>query len=308
MCLSFPWFGWTSWAIAGTLCGGVVQGSAANKKGNCQMCPHYITLMDGKPEKYKADSAYFSLIMQQMFIGVCRINPKGVVDYQSSRKFQEFFGLNVAGKKLTELLDLGPEETSRNAWVKDAFELFGSLSWDMLYDLYPMADRPVKDGHYRINISPFTRKDRERGRNILLRLLVQVSDVSTEVMAMEIAAEERIITEMVMVRVKNLNFFKEFIAQASLMLPRAEELVKKFICGDYKAEYLEEAYRLTHTLKGSSGIFAMNGFVKTAHDAEKFFDNLLKICEKENAGDDIRQSIDQYREVFNNFRRLKEEI
>jgi len=280
MCLTFPWFGWSCWAIAGTLCGGVVQGSAANKEGNCQMCPHYITLMDGNPDKYKADSLYFSLIMQQMLVGVCTINSNGLVDYQSSQKFQEFFGLNVAGKKLSEVLELQPEESSGfNEWVRDAFELFGALSWEMLYDLYPLANRSlkVKDGYYRINISPFTRKDSESGQDVLFRLLVQVNDVSTEVRAMEIAAEERVITEMIMVRVKNLNLFKEFIAQASLMLPQAEEHVRKFIGGDYNTEYLEEAYRLMHTLKGSSGIFAMDSFVKTAHDAEKFFDNLLDI-------------------------------
>ncbi|MCC6526105.1 MAG: hypothetical protein IT373_25890 [Polyangiaceae bacterium] len=36
------------WLVAGTLCGGEVQGTFAEKLGNCQMCDFYRQVMSGQ--------------------------------------------------------------------------------------------------------------------------------------------------------------------------------------------------------------------------------------------------------------------
>ena len=45
VCPAYPDHGEDCWIIAGTLCGGKVQGSFAEKIGNCQKCEHYGKMM-----------------------------------------------------------------------------------------------------------------------------------------------------------------------------------------------------------------------------------------------------------------------
>lgn len=45
MCPAYPDHGRDCWAIAGTLCGGVVQGTEAEKTGNCRNCDFYKGVM-----------------------------------------------------------------------------------------------------------------------------------------------------------------------------------------------------------------------------------------------------------------------
>ncbi len=47
VCPSYPDHGRDCWTIAGTFCGGVVQGTFAEKLGNCQKCEHYVNVMSG---------------------------------------------------------------------------------------------------------------------------------------------------------------------------------------------------------------------------------------------------------------------
>lgn len=48
VCPAWPDHGRDCWAIAGTLCGGVVQGTFAEKLGNCQTCQFYQGVMSGE--------------------------------------------------------------------------------------------------------------------------------------------------------------------------------------------------------------------------------------------------------------------
>ena len=45
LCSAFPDHGRDCWAVAGTLCGGKVQGTAAEKLGNCRLCEFYKAVM-----------------------------------------------------------------------------------------------------------------------------------------------------------------------------------------------------------------------------------------------------------------------
>jgi signal transduction histidine kinase len=311
VCITYPWGGWHCWALAGTLCGGLVQGSAAAKEGNCQMCQHYIELMENDPSKLKADSAYFSTVMQTVQVGIATINPKAVVDFQSSRRFQEFFGSGVAGKNLGVVMGLSADQQAKlNEWVLDVFKLYGTLGWDMLYNMFPMKDQDARVGErsYRLTFSPFNKRDTETGEEKLHRLLVQASDVSLEVRALEFAAKERAVADMVVARIKNLSSFRDFLQQAHQLLPRAEGLVKRFLSGEHQPELLDETYRIMHTLKGTSGNFAMDSFVKTAHQSEEFFGKLLKIFERDKASEELKKSVHEYEEVFNSFNVLQKEL
>lgn len=66
--------GHTCWAIAGTLCGGVVQGSTAQKERNCMACEvykkyHRSTGSEGKKveSEYPQEQAkYNSMLMKKM--------------------------------------------------------------------------------------------------------------------------------------------------------------------------------------------------------------------------------------------------
>lgn len=311
VCITYPWGGWHCWALAGTLCGGLVQGSAAQKEGNCQMCQHYIELMENDPSKLKADSAYFSTVMQTVQVGIATINPKAIVDFQSSRRFQEFFGSSVAGKNLGAVMGLSADLQGKlNEWVLDVFKLYGTLGWDMLYNMCPMRDQDVRVGErsYRLTFSPFNKRDAETGEEKLHRLLVQATDVSLEVRALELAAKERAVADMVVARIKNISSFRDFLQQAHQLLPRAEGLVKRFLSGEHQPELLDETYRIMHTLKGTSGNFAMDSFVKTAHQSEEFFGRLLKIFERDKASEELKKSVHEYEEVFNSFNTLQEEL
>jgi len=188
MCITYPWGGWHCWALAGTLCGGMVQGSSAQKEGNCQMCQHYIELMQDDPAKLKADSAYFSAVMQSVLAGIATVNAKGIIDFQSSQRFQEFFGADIAGKHLSVALCLSGEDSLKlKEWTSDVFRLYGKNSWDMLMNMFPLKDSDIQVGgrHFRISVSPFLRRDDTTGQEVLHRLLVQASDVSLEVRALE---------------------------------------------------------------------------------------------------------------------------
>ena len=311
VCITYPWGGWHCWALAGTLCGGLVQGSAAQKEGNCQMCQHYIELMENDPSKLKADSAYFSTVMQSVQVGIATINPKAVVDFQSSRRFQEFFGSGVAGKNLGEVMGLSADQQVKlNEWVLDVFKLYGALGWDMLYNMCPMRDQDVRVGErsYRLTFSPFNKRDAATVEEKLHRLLVQATDVSLEVRALELAAKERAVADMVVARIKNISSFRDFLQQAHQLLPRAEGLVKRFLAGEHRPELLDETYRIMHTLKGTSGNFAMDSFVKTAHQSEEFFGRLLKIFERDKASEELKKSVHEYEEVFNSFNTLQAEL
>ena len=46
-CPAYPDHGRDCWMAAGTLCGGVVQGTWAEKLGNCQKCDFYQKVMCG---------------------------------------------------------------------------------------------------------------------------------------------------------------------------------------------------------------------------------------------------------------------
>lgn len=311
VCITYPWGGWHCWALAGTLCGGLVQGSAAQKEGNCQMCQHYIELMENDPSKLKSDSAYFSTVMQTVQVGIATINPKAVVDFQSSRRFQEFFGSGVAGKNLGVVMGLSTDLQGKlNEWVLDVFKLYGTLGWDMLYNMCPMRDQDLRvgDRSYRLTFSPFNKRDAATGEEKLHRLLVQATDVSLEVRAIELAAKERAVADMVVARIKNISSFRDFLQQAHQLLPRAEGLVKRFLGGEHKPELLDETYRIMHTLKGTSGNFAMDSFVKTAHQSEEFFGRLLKIFERDRASEELKKSVHEYEDVFNSFNTLQEEL
>ena len=200
MCITYPWGGWHCWALAGTLCGGMVQGSSAQKEGNCQMCQHYIELMQDDPARLKADSAYFSAVMQSVLTGIATVNGKGIIDFQSSRRFQEFFGSNIAGKHLCVALGLSGEDSQKlQDWIADTFRLYGQTNWYLLMNRFPLKDSDLKvgDRHFRISVSPFLRRD-TTGQEILHRLLVQASDVTLEVRALEEVNRElvRHITEL----------------------------------------------------------------------------------------------------------------
>ena len=47
VCAAFPDNGRDCWTVAGTLCGGELQGSYAQKIGNCRKCDFYKKVMMG---------------------------------------------------------------------------------------------------------------------------------------------------------------------------------------------------------------------------------------------------------------------
>lgn len=47
VCPAYPNNGRDCWFVAGTLCGGQVQGTHAEKLGNCQGCEYYEGVMSG---------------------------------------------------------------------------------------------------------------------------------------------------------------------------------------------------------------------------------------------------------------------
>ncbi|NOZ63455.1 MAG: hypothetical protein GXO71_00645 [Caldiserica bacterium] len=47
-CPAYPDHGRDCWFVAGTLCGGTVQGTYAEKYGNCQKCDFYQKVMRGE--------------------------------------------------------------------------------------------------------------------------------------------------------------------------------------------------------------------------------------------------------------------
>ena len=47
VCIANPKNGRDCWAVAGTLCGGKIQGTAAEKIGNCRQCDFYKGVMMG---------------------------------------------------------------------------------------------------------------------------------------------------------------------------------------------------------------------------------------------------------------------
>jgi hypothetical protein len=47
VCPAYPDHGRDCWAVAGTLCGGKVQGTTASKMGNCRNCEFYESVMMG---------------------------------------------------------------------------------------------------------------------------------------------------------------------------------------------------------------------------------------------------------------------
>jgi len=48
VCSSYPDHGRDCWFVAGTLCGGKVQGTSAEKFGNCQKCDFFKKAMRGE--------------------------------------------------------------------------------------------------------------------------------------------------------------------------------------------------------------------------------------------------------------------
>lgn len=48
VCPAHPDHGRDCWAVAGTLCGGQVQGAFAEKIGNCRQCDFYKGVMMGE--------------------------------------------------------------------------------------------------------------------------------------------------------------------------------------------------------------------------------------------------------------------
>jgi hypothetical protein len=48
VCPAYPDHGRDCWFVAGTLCGGRIQGSHAEKCGNCQKCDFYKKVMKGE--------------------------------------------------------------------------------------------------------------------------------------------------------------------------------------------------------------------------------------------------------------------
>ncbi|OGS20474.1 MAG: hypothetical protein A3J83_03490 [Elusimicrobia bacterium RIFOXYA2_FULL_40_6] len=48
VCVVYPDHGRDCWAVAGTLCGGQVQGTEAEKLGNCRNCEFYKKVMMGE--------------------------------------------------------------------------------------------------------------------------------------------------------------------------------------------------------------------------------------------------------------------
>lgn len=45
VCPAYPDHGRECWAVVGTLCGGVIQGTSAQKEGNCRKCDFYKGVM-----------------------------------------------------------------------------------------------------------------------------------------------------------------------------------------------------------------------------------------------------------------------
>jgi len=41
------------WAVAGTLCGGTIQGTFAKKRETCRMCPMYLLVQEEEGEKFQ---------------------------------------------------------------------------------------------------------------------------------------------------------------------------------------------------------------------------------------------------------------
>ena len=48
VCPAYPDHGRECWFIAGTMCGGAVQGTFAEKLGNCASCDFYVKIMGGE--------------------------------------------------------------------------------------------------------------------------------------------------------------------------------------------------------------------------------------------------------------------
>ena len=48
VCPAYPDHGRECWFVAGTMCGGAVQGTYAEKLGNCAQCDFYVKIMGGE--------------------------------------------------------------------------------------------------------------------------------------------------------------------------------------------------------------------------------------------------------------------
>jgi hypothetical protein len=57
ICPAYPSHGRDCWAVAGTLCGGKIQGSFASKIGNCQKCEFYLSCASGRGSRQSHGAA-----------------------------------------------------------------------------------------------------------------------------------------------------------------------------------------------------------------------------------------------------------
>jgi len=50
------------WAVTGTLCGGIVQGTFASKLGNCQKCEFYLLVKNEEGKNYRSSKDILTIL------------------------------------------------------------------------------------------------------------------------------------------------------------------------------------------------------------------------------------------------------
>ena len=299
VCSAYPWYGWSCWNIAGTLCGGIVQGSIAQKEGNCQMCRVYQDIMKNDPSKLMADSRYFSEIMQNLNNGIFTMSLKGVIDFRCSKAAQEILGIDISGKILSELLLKDKEDRALfSNWLSTVEKAYPANSdWELFSSICPLDVIAFKGRNLRFSFYPFIREKK------LFRLLVEVNDISKEVkLKIELEKERRHNAQIVEI-VKDLDYFEEFIVETYNIIDNVEELLKSHK-GYIAKESLIEVYRAVHSIKGSSGIFKLDEILKETDAFEEYFRNMMTKANNDNLEKVKFESIEKMNKRITRIRKI----
>lgn len=188
------------------------------------------------------------LVLDNIEEGLCIVDTKGVIESQSSKTFDAWFGAAVPGTKIADQIG----DSSFAQWFNLSIEMLddGILPAEVVLDQMPKL--LVHDKRHLA----FTYRAIERAGKTM-ELLVVITDITDRIAREKAESEQRELAKLFQLFARDPSAFREFRISVDSLISAATQSSPR-----------NEQLRALHTLKGNAGMVGIDSLAEICHELE----------------------------------------
>jgi len=184
----------------------------------------------------------------------------------------EMFGTEPSGKFIGDLMKIPSKE--RESFKDFCSELFAeSLPFEDMIALAPVSIENEKNKKIFFDYNPIRGEDGK-----LTGTVVVSTDKTKEIAALADAKAERTHVKLILSMVENKFHFINFLNESRNLIKKMNDAISSKFS---QSEKVDTLFRLTHTLKGSSGLFHLSELENLSHTYENELSDMRKNIEQD---------------------------